>query len=79
MISDKDKRLKQALRQYFLNSSIAHYCQHIADNIQAYHGGVKIRERFWRAARAKPAIDFEVCITYSSSKLILLIQLGCNA
>jgi hypothetical protein len=38
MISDRDKGLKEAIKKWFPNAAVAHCCQHIADNIQAYHG-----------------------------------------
>ena len=60
MISDRDKGLKEAIKKRFPNAAVAHCCQHIADNIQAYHGGAKIREKFWRAARAKTEEFFKV-------------------
>jgi hypothetical protein len=59
MISDRDKGLKAAISNVFPNAKAAHCCQHIADNIQAYHGGVKTREKFWQIARAKTSERFE--------------------
>jgi transposase-like protein len=53
MISDRDKGLKEAIKKWFPNAAVGHCCQHIADNIQAYHGAAKFREKLWRAARAK--------------------------
>jgi hypothetical protein len=59
-ISDRDKGLKSAIRSTWKNGIAAHCCQHIADNVQAYHGGVKLRVLFWRAARAKTFEAFDV-------------------
>ena len=65
MISDRDKGLKGAIKANFPNTAVSHCCQHIADNIQAYHGGIKTREKFWRAARAKSKGLFDVSLLLS--------------
>jgi hypothetical protein len=60
-ISDRDKGLKAATKERWPKSVAAHCCQHIADNVQAYYGGMKIRKLFWNCARAKTQDKFEVC------------------
>lgn len=51
IISDRDKGIAEAVQQHLPLALHGHCCQHLADNLQAYHGK-KSRNLFWPIAYA---------------------------
>ena len=72
-MSDRDKGLAATVCTVFLQSCVAHCCQHIADNVQT-NFGAKCRPLFWRCAWAKDKESFKVYLNIItiSCKLTLL-------
>lgn len=59
IISDRQKGLIGAVKQYYPTALHLHCCQHLADNLAKAFGGVNITPYFWRIARSTSKGEFD--------------------
>ena len=57
-ISDRSKGLEPALTAEFSNAIHAYCCKHLCDNLMKLHPGGKVRNLFWKAAKARSKVQF---------------------